>query len=423
MSTDDDTVDDDVSEDEDPAEFEAALEQVRQRATAAKIPIEEIDEDYGRYIELKLQNGRDQRSLFCSSLDSIKQLLKFSFEKFVFLGPYEAICSYSGGRIEAMVRTLSRHSLTHFLERDANRDTIPLEAKVEALSNELTVSIGDSSDELCRLVESRKTQLYSIRITGCSLSHHDQALALLEKVANAVFLQFDIRFGIALSLSRARTKWHRPRSSARQSDMSLSPIKAEYDNEVMSLYWYGRGAAGMPLLQYLAYYQILEFYFPIYAQQDAHRRVKNILKSPTFDVHSDNDVSRIVTAVKGVAGRSFADERSQLRATIQHCVNASDLFTFLNADDERKQFLSKSKILKAHKLPLDSKEADICTDVAARIYDIRCMIVHSKNTDSEAEPSILLPFSKEAGELECDLELLLFVVREVLAAASKPLRT
>ena len=45
--------------------------------------------------------------------------------------------------------------------------------------------------------------------------------------------------------------------------------KTEFNDSASSLYWYGPGASGMPLLQFLAFYQVLEFYFPIYSKAEA----------------------------------------------------------------------------------------------------------------------------------------------------------
>jgi hypothetical protein len=50
----------------------------------------------------------------------------------------------------------------------------------------------------------------------------------------------------------------------------------------------------MPLLQFLAYYQCLEFYFPIYSQTEAQRRVRAILKNPGFNPQRDTDVNELL---------------------------------------------------------------------------------------------------------------------------------
>lgn len=66
--------------------------------------------------------------------------------------------------------------------------------------------------------------------------------------------------------------------------------------------------------------------------------------------------------------------------------------------------------------------ADLRNDVADRIYDIRCKIVHTKNDLREGEPELLLAFSAEAQRLDFDIELVQYVARSVLIAGSSPMR-
>jgi hypothetical protein len=94
----------------------------------------------------------------------------------------------------------------------------------------------------------------------------------------------------------------------------------------------------------------------------------------------------------------------------------------LEEDAERRSFLSsKAKGLTEKKLPIANPDADLRNDVADRIYDIRCKIVHTKSDSRDGEVELLLPFSKEAEQLYHDISLLEFVARQVLIAASTPL--
>lgn len=59
-------------------------------------------------------------------------------------------------------------------------------------------------------------------------------------------------------------------------------------------------------------------------------------------------------------------------------------------------------------------------DIAERIYDIRCKIVHTKDVAESRDQTgnLLLPFSKEAEGLTFDIELIQYVARQVLIASS-----
>jgi len=413
---------------EDPVAIASAITELKTRADAGKIEYEEgISLEGEPFFVLLLPAGREKRRVPAYSLSRMQALLGMRFEKYSCLGPYEALCSYSDSSIEASVRGLGRpissRRLLHLFqgrtmaEESINNEPIVVE---DPSGSGLVISIGHVSDDLATLTMGRHG--LSLRIANAPVVRHDQALSLLSKVANSLFFEIELRYNLALSLQRARVPY---RSVRRKGELSspgeIQFPRSEYDSEPMSLYWYARSATGMPLLQYLAYYQILEFYFPVYAQRETHHRVKNILRSPSFDPHSDADIGRILSVFQQSHG-SFGNERSQLKSTIQSCVNEQELFAFVLEDDERKEFLSKEKVLQAHRLPISNKEADIRAEVASRIYDIRCKIVHTKNEDAVDDMALLLPFSKEAEALHSDIDLIRYVAREVLIANSRSFR-
>jgi hypothetical protein len=254
-------------------------------------------------------------------------------------------------------------------------------------------------------------------------TRYEQALSLLERTSNSLFFQIDLTRNLALSLARDRASFRRRLpGGGRHAQADLEFPQAEYGEAPISLYWYARSASGMPLLQYLAYYQTIEYHFPIYSQAEAIRKVRNVLKNPAFRKDSDDDVSRILGAVKTGGFLGLGDERSQLRATLLECLDPDELRLFLVVDDERKEFfLSQAKSLTSQRIPLNKVGADLRNDIADRIYDIRCKIVHTKGGGHEAEVELLLPFSKEAELLYFDIELIQYVARQVLIAASTPI--
>lgn len=145
------------------------------------------------------------------------------------------------------------------------------------------------------------------------------------------------------------------------------------------------------------------------------------MKDPTFRNDRDADIGRVLSIVAG-SGRGFGDEKSQLRATLNACLDPTALREFLNEEAERADFFSaKQKGLTDHKIPLGAKDADLRIPVADLIYDIRCKIVHTKGESTDGEVELLLPFSKEAELLFHDIELMQYVARQVLIAASAPM--
>lgn len=430
-----DSVFEDEEEDEDaisPEEVAAAKKSLAERCKAAGITLEEestLDEELRLKVGMKC--GRNTRWLGLWADESIGQLLAIPFEKYVFLSDLEAICSYSDGTIEAGIRPLApAFGPTSYMYRrlfgiDRSSDQFDVESAkifVAATQEGLPhIEISPASEVFTRL--SRARLRMTLKLTGCHVATHDSALALLNKVAGSVLFQLDLLTDVSMGLERERrrlTGGRRPKKRTNQATELQYP-KTQFDNAPLSLYWYARSATGMPLLQFLAFYQVIEFYFPIYSQSEAQRKLKAILKDPTFRGDRDTDIARLLAAIHVSRSGAFGDERSQLRATLVECAQPDALRQFLEADIERKEFfLTKAKSLPYHKLPLASPSVDLRNDVADRIYDIRCKIVHTKTDTRDGNVELLLPFTQEAEQLFFDIELVQYLAQQVLIAGSTP---
>ena len=167
------------------------------------------------------------------------------------------------------------------------QDNLVIEMNRDSESSNERILIIPSSDNLSALGSARYRgrSLPALKIEGLRISQHDQALDLLERIANTVFFQIDLSINLPLNLIRERRTPTRP--IPRQEPVELQFPQNEYDEAPMALYWYARSAVGMPLLQFLAYYQSIEFYFPTYSQAEARRKVRNILKDPSFRANRD----------------------------------------------------------------------------------------------------------------------------------------
>lgn len=103
----------------------------------------------------------------------------------------------------------------------------------------------------------------------------------------------------------------------------------KYNTDAIFLYWYARSATKMHLLQYLAFYQAIEFYFPMYTELDAKKTLKKILKNPVFDEDKDEDLTKLITMIRPkLNGRGFANERTQLLSTLREYVTLRKLEIF-----------------------------------------------------------------------------------------------
>ncbi|WP_212630142.1 hypothetical protein [Pseudomonas sp. KB-10] len=432
MSDEEITYDDkDWEEHIDPEKYEATKTELRKRCDKAGIEIRETDglEDNEAALELSFPCARDKRTITLWDYDDVKKILNIPFEKYNFLAGYSAICSYSENEIEASVRPLGQFSSRSvyrrlfgdmFDDEELREDNFSIELQPDAGNRGPSIVLGPASDALRAMSGPSQMRRLSIKLSNTGVTQHDQAQSLLEKMANSLFFQIELVSGVPLALLRQR-RYIRPVGKKKQN-LTIEDFqypKNEYDDAPISLYWYARSAIGMPLLQFLAFYQVVEFYFPTYYQAEARRKIRSILKNPTFRSDRDADVGKILSAIQLGRAGSLGDERSQLRATITECVDPDSLREFVTETELRKDFFSsKTKGLTDHKLPIANPTIDLRNDVADRIYDIRCKIVHTKADSRSGEIELLLPFSKEAEQLHNDIELMQYISQQVLIAAS-----
>jgi hypothetical protein len=423
-----------------------AFLQLKNRCDEAGIKYDQfIDEDdYEAGFEVYLPAGRDERRLVLweTNPQKIQDLLSCSFEKYVFLGDYQAVASYELGSIEALISSLRPSSAGHIKRRlmmvfsgewsggdeETSKGKFLLTAETETRESNIELSLSNNYLPLLNVAYSNLDPLInlSIKIENLDISTHDEALDILERISGSLFFQIDMLTNFPLALIRER----RPlflrslirKSSDQTSIVGLKFPEYQYDKEPLSLYWYAKSATQMPLLQFLAYYQAIEFYFPVYSQMEAKKRVSRVLKDPAFDKSKDTDIIRLISSITQDSRSGFGDERSQLKATINECVSEQELRDFIEAKPYLMKFYSsKDKKISNCILPVKQPSEDLRSKVGERIYDIRCKIVHTKSGETKEDLELLLPFSKEAEMLNYDVELLQFIARQVIIESSRPM--
>lgn len=252
----------------------------------------------------------------------------------------------------------------------------------------------------------------------------EKASEFIRSFATAVLFEFDVNHGVLFSLvphlPGPRAVSVRARGATPGKEAPPMVPRQAYNEEAVSLYTYASSAHGLPLLQFLAYYQVLEYFFPVYGRAELVQRFRREFRDPRFNPANDRDVARLVQILAG-SGKGYMPESSQLEATIKHCVDENALMEFLTETTNRSDFFTGKQELKGAKsLNFDTKAPSIITQVAARIYQIRCRIVHSKEDGGAAGVEMLLPLGPESRSLFQDISLVRFIAQKVLIMAATP---
>ncbi|WP_410634035.1 hypothetical protein [Amycolatopsis sp. cmx-4-83] len=262
---------------------------------------------------------------------------------------------------------------------------------------------------------------WGVVITGVTTERHDQALRLLQEISTSFFIDLDLSYGFAFRLKKdIRVEFASEPSEEEPSSTKMPRFPVlKHNDDAASLYLYARALVSAPLLAYLAYYQVLEFFMPKYARVAAVQKLRDVLRDPRFDHDDDIALGRVIEMVNDT-DRIAGTEREQLKATVTRCLDAGALLDYLESHPRGTAAMAdKKRIADIRLLNPKDTSASLVEQVADRIYDLRCRIVHGKEGgNGRGEP--LRPFGRESKLLTYDLDLIRFVAQRVLITSSGP---
>lgn len=406
-------------------DLESMLAEIERRAEAAGLPVKRLEHqtDGHPIVEVQLtdEGGAPEGRLRAGSVERAAELLASPFEDYRLVPGYAAIYSTSTGEIEARIRQGG------LLPQFGMRDRPPLDKPYEISDGQrhpgkaIEISMSSplfGSTRVVPMPRGRSVPVFRFRGFGSTTA--SAAKAVLDELGTALLFELDLAYGIPLELVRRQEIPRRPASGRERSDDPPSFPRNAYDPEPVALYMYGRAARGMPLLQFLAYYQAVEFYFPRYSEAELRRQLETIVKDPRFNAHRDRDIGRLLSIGLGDRRRSVGNERDQLQATMRACLQADEIRDFVDSDPERTAFFAdRRSALTSCTISLRDQAVDLRDAAAKRIYDLRCKIVHTKDGPGDEQIDLLLPNSPEARRLYEDIELLELVATRVIVASSR----
>lgn len=405
-----------------------------------------------KYLTFNFPVAREHEEIRISEDNrNIENILKSNFVKYRGISDYEAIWSSELGCIECeidaprynmpgryVLKRLSKYfnvNVDEYIDADDSYENDEPLSLVLYSSDRAKVSIGYSSKEFFILStqkdgrhfdldKDRRRFRLTIKIENITIKTQDEAKKALEKISNALFYQLDILYDFLITLSpRRETRIERMRKSRRfNSTEDIEPkeleLKYEYDEIPMALYWLAQSSSYSPIFRYFALYQVIEYYYPIYATINTKIKIQNLIKDPKFNINKDADVLRLLTIIKTNNVGNIGDEREQLNITLRNIISGDDIIEFISGNQNLQDYYTgKSwKRLCEQKLRL-TDSLGIIDDVAARIYEIRCRIVHNKASEISNK---ILPMTKEVDFLVNEVNLLEFIARKAIIANSRP---
>ncbi len=381
-------------------------------------------------LKIKIPSGHRVRDIHLSATDA-ETLAPFNFERWTVLGEYEAIWDTASDTILAEVRLRARSVLSlkkipgivaeravSATGKERNFYRLAIQSPTGGVSLEF---YDHCPPEVAALKGQSALFGAGITICGVTTANHNEALKLLQDITNSFFIDLDINHGIAANLVRAYDAELAAQNGYELDHQSIVAPKfpnVSHDQDAAALYLYARSVNQMPLLEYLANYQVIEFYLPRYTNRSSIvTRVRSILADPAFDYNNDHTLGRFLETFAPIAKKGIS-EREQVAATITFCIDDATILAFLADKPElAKALADESRIRGVQVIDVANREIQLVRQVASRIYDLRCRIVHGKDRESERP---LRPFDRESRLMRHDLTLIRFVAQRVLIASSRP---
>ena len=403
-----------------------------------------FDESPYRYIEFEFPVARSKELIRVYDYDNIESIVACNFLKYRGIGKYEAIWSNELKTIECLIedktnlvssrgiiRRLSKIFQTVETTKTERDDEEP--SKLLLFSDDsVRVCLGYSSKEFALLnahkdgrrmdVDGSITHFrVTLQIENISVDTEEKARKILEKISNTMFYQIDVLYEYCLALSprRESMREQRRKREYRVKDIEVQDLtlKFEYDDIPLSLYWFAQSNVHSPIFMYFALYQALEYYYPIYASRNAKERIQVLLKDPDFRATKDSDIMKILDIVKANNSNGWGDELGQLKITLKSVLTPDEIVDFIRESAETNEYFNSKNSTKVADTKLRLGDpSGLMDDLAERIYDIRCRIVHNKASETDKK---ILPMTPSVEYLRKDVELLKFVVRRVIIANSR----
>lgn len=429
-----------------------SLVRLQQQLEAAGATCEWVQsEGDDRQLRFSILRDRDGQAWKRATAATADKFLKINVQSKRFLGNYDALYDKQTGFIEASLERF-RTSLTTITEIPGAEVQCPEGNWHPATSGTPVVLVDEESEtelsyrirvtdphgrwslevspatETLQMLSPRGSMIRgrngrnareSLKIEGLHPKTHFEALKALDELGASFLFDLQLKYAFGANLALFRDPRPYRQTSQVPTLIPLSPPRYSYSTEALSLYRYATSASDMNLLAFLAYYQVLEFFFARYSESEAIRKARTSLRNPLFNIEDDGQLGHLLMLGGGTKGRT---ERDQLKATLRSCMEIEEIKAFvLNDPNRTAHFKNKKKIADVSTINVENRGLDLIDQVADRIYDIRCRVVHAKDGGGH-DSKLLMPYSPEVKELSPDVDLVRFCAQRTMIASAGPIQ-
>lgn len=192
------------------------------------------------------------------------------------------------------------------------------------------------------------------------------------------------------------------------------PLAATFNSVAIRFYLLGI-TSRVPELSFLAFYQVLEYFFVLVSNERLYDKLVNQIKDPKFTL-SQKQIDQLVQAVN--KHKQENDETEMLKNVLTKFVDEAELIQFISSYEKH---LGQNVYTKKHnvfgtdiEIPLQEKHA--IGNTAKHIKETRNALVHS--TDRYEGEIRHIPFTETTAQIERDIPLIKFLAERVIISSA-----
>ena len=199
-----------------------------------------------------------------------------------------------------------------------------------------------------------------------------------------------------------------------QEKESFQIPKVFYNKELTKFYRLGMSSY-FPILKYLTFYQILEYFFIKVSDEELYNKLSYELKDPKF-VPKEPHIAILVRIVEEHSKK--LDETEMLKNVLKKYIDFTGLKEFIENYEEKisEKIYTKRNEIFGEIVEVSLKENHIFGNIAKIINIIRNALVHS--SDRYEGKIRYVPFSESTEIVEKHIPLLKFLAEKVIFATS-----
>lgn len=265
-----------------------------------------------------------------------------------------------------------------------------------------------SFEELLRI----HSRVYTVKIT----SKRDIKCDTFDKLCNSFLFLIGYHRHVPLMEFRILKPNVKPIKDYRSSEINY-PKKIF--NEKLIYYYQQALSTDNPVLKYLSYYQILEYFFDIVAKANEIKEVRDNITHPDFLNKNDESIVDLIDLIKTTKRE---DKKSLLLVLEEYLKETKLKKDLINYNSSYYDYLKTCgvKFANAKNLREEGKNNVISKQsISERIIKVRNALTHSKQGKNE----VYIPFTKHEEELRKELPLIRFVAEQIIINSSEEINS